>query len=73
MERGIIMIYRFIRTGDKPVNTLESEYIIRSCFEPCKPEVKKELDKFLSDLSRESIVFDFGDNQVEVRRKNNDL
>jgi len=61
--------YRFIRNGDKPIDALEPEYQIRLCFEPCNPEVKKELDKFLSDLSHESIVFDFGDNQVEIRRE----
>jgi hypothetical protein len=64
------MSYRFIRTGNRPVDDGNNpEWQIRLCFEHCKPEVKKELDKFLGDAMRESVTFDFGDNKVTVTRE----
>ena len=61
--------FRFIRTGDKPVGQEDHEYIIRACFDFCTDEVKQELDAFFQDAQRESVTFDFGDQQVRIERE----
>ena len=65
------MTYRFIRTGGrKPVNEgYHPGWQIKLCFETCAPEVRQQVEKFLSDLSQQTITFDFGDSQVEVIRE----
>jgi len=64
------MMYKFIRTGHRPFEDCAGEEIVRGCFEPCTPEIKAELDKFLSE-GRETITFEFEDSVVTLRRVKN--
>jgi len=64
------MMYKFIRTGDKPVEECAGADVIKGCFEPCDSAVKARLDKFLNE-GQESITFAFDTSTVTVRRVKN--
>jgi len=50
------MMYKFIRTGEKPVKDCAGADVIRDCFAPCSAAVKARLNKFL-DEGQESITY----------------
>ena len=69
--------YRFIRTGNKPVEQVvkyDSEddtsatQALRNCFEFCKPHIKQELEKFISSPQCKSIEFKFDKDIVMIER-----
>ena len=62
------MRFRFIRTGDNPVDEGANEFEIRECFDYCTPKVKTKLESFLNS-KKESVTFEFEGQAVEIRRE----
>ena len=62
------MRFRFIRTGDNPVDEGANEFEIRECFACCIPKVKTKLETFLNS-KKESVTFEFEGQAVEIRRE----
>ena len=60
-------MFRFIRTGDKPVNETASVVDILGCFEPCEASVKARLEQFIAS-SEPVITFEFTGGDVTVER-----
>jgi len=62
------MRYRFIRTGDRPVNEVDYDYIIQDGFMHCLPNVKAKLEAFFSDPKQDKVVFKFEGQVVTIER-----
>ena len=60
-------MFRFIRTGDRPVNETASAIDILGCFEPCEDSVKARLEQFVVS-SEAAITFEFAGGDVTVER-----
>lgn len=61
--------YRFIRTGDRPIEESDYDHIIREGFNACTNEVKAKLESFFKDVSQQSLVFEFDGQTVEIKRE----
>jgi len=72
------MRFRFVRTGNKPVNQLISydgvdsttaTEALRNCFDFCTQQVRDELEEFLTDSNQKLVTFELDGETVEVRRE----
>ncbi len=62
------MKYKFIRTGDRPVEESDYDYNIRAGFDACADEVKNKLEAFFKDAGQQSVTFEFEGQRVEIQR-----
>ncbi len=63
------MKYKFIRTGDRPIEESDYDYNIRDGFNACTDEIKAKLEAFFKDAGQQSVTFEFEGQMVEVKRE----
>ncbi len=63
------MKYKFIRTGDRPIEESDYDYNIRAGFNTCTDEVKSKLEAFFKDAGQQSVTFEFEGQMVEIKRE----
>ncbi len=64
------MRYKFTRIGHRPIEKSDYDHIIRAGFEPCTDEAKARLEAFFKDTRQQSVMFEFGEQTVIVKREN---
>ena len=63
------MKYKFIRTGDRPIEEVDHDSVIREGFDACTDEVKNKLEAFFKDVGQQSVTFEFEGQTVEIKRE----